>query len=491
MLWLRKFFGIRFMNLREKVEKLFKGKKVAVIGIGISNLPLIRFLLDAGASITARDIKPIEELSSEVQELCEERGLSVICGEGYLDGIDEEVIFRSPGLRPDVEKIAAAVEAGSVLTSEMELFFALTPARIVAVTGSDGKTTTTTLTYLITKELLSRSGSVGRAFVGGNIGAPLLPFVYDMTEEDIAVVELSSFQLQNMSYAPSIAVITNITPNHLNWHIDMQEYIEAKKNIYKQDGCVRLVANASNDITLDILKTADKEGMKKIAFSSEQTRCEYANGMVYLSDGNVILREGIFETVLLDASTVKLPGRHNIENYMAAAAAVAGLGFDEGLFVDVLRSTARTFGGVEHRLEFVRTLDGVDYYNSSIDSSPTRTAAALRSFDDKSIVICGGYDKHIPFEPLAEVLCERAKYVVLCGATADAIATALENCTEFSEAALPYVKVDSFEEAVATARGAAKEGDRVILSPACASFDMFKNFEERGQKFKEIVNSLE
>ena len=478
------------MNLREKVRALFENKRVAVIGIGISNLPLIRFLLDAGARITARDIKPIEELSPEVQELCEKQGLSVICGEGYLDALDEEIIFRSPGLRPDVEKIAAAFEHGAVLTSEMELFFALTPAKIVAITGSDGKTTTTTLTYLMVKELLSRSGSDGKAYVGGNIGAPLLPSLYEMTERDIAVVELSSFQLQGMGYAPSIAVITNITPNHLNWHIDMQEYTEAKKNIYKQDGCTRLVTNASNDITLDILKNTEKEGMKKIAFSSAETKCEYSDGMVYLTDGNVILREGIFETVLLDASKIKLPGRHNIENYMAAAAAVYGLGFDEGLFVCVLRDTAETFGGVEHRLEFVRTLDGVDYYNSSIDSSPTRTAAALRSFEDKSIVICGGYDKHIPFEPLAEVLCEKSKFTVLCGATAHAIADAIEKCEAYGECSMSYRIVSDFREAVSAAREAAREGDRVVLSPACASFDMFKNFEERGRRFKEIVNSL-
>ncbi len=478
------------MDLREKVKKLFGNKKVAVIGIGISNLPLIRFLLDAGADITARDIKPIEELSPEVKELCEERGLSVVCGDGYLDGIDEEVIFRSPGLRPDVDKIAEAVSSGSVLTSEMELFFALTPAKIVAVTGSDGKTTTTTLTYLLTKELLSHTGSRGRAFVGGNIGAPLLPHVYDMTDEDIAVVELSSFQLQNMSYAPSVAVITNITPNHLNWHIDMEEYTEAKKNIYKPEGCVRLVTNASNDITLGILKDTNKQGMKKIAFSSSVVKCEYSDGMVYLSDGNIILREGIFETVLLDASKIKLPGKHNIENYMAAAAAVYGLGFDEGAFVDVLREVAASFGGVEHRLEFVRTLEGVDYYNSSIDSSPTRTAAALRAFEDKSIVICGGYDKHIPFEPLAEVLCEKAKFVVLCGATAQAISAAIEKYEGYPKSGLSYVVEADFEAAVSRARDAATDGDRVILSPACASFDMFKNFEERGKKFKETVNSL-
>lgn len=478
------------MNLKDKVRERFENKKIAVIGIGVSNLPLIRFLLDAGACVCARDIKPIEELSPEVRELCEQRGLSVVCGEGYLEGIDEEIIFRSPGLRPDAHGIAEAVAAGAVLTSEMELFFSLTPARIVAITGSDGKTTTTTLTYLLTKALLERSCSRGRAYVGGNIGAPLLPFVYEMTEEDIAVVELSSFQLQSMTDSPEIAVITNVTPNHLNWHTGMEEYTEAKKNIYAGSDCIRLVTNLDNDVTRGILCGLDRDGLKKIAFSRCEDVCECADGMLYLDHDNVILREGVCETVLLDTKKIKLPGTHNIENYMAAAGAVWGLGFDEEIFLDVLREIAVQFGGVEHRLEFVRTLDGVDYYNSSIDSSPTRTAAALRAFSDKSIVICGGYDKHIPFEPLAEVLCEKAKHVVLCGATKDAIRKALEEYESYADSGLSYTVAEDLEYAVTLAREAAAEGDRIVLSPACASFDMFRNFEQRGRRFKEIVNGL-
>ena len=479
------------MSLRDKVRARFENKKIAVIGIGVSNLPLIRFLLDAGACVYARDMKPIEELSPEVQTLCEERGLSVVCGEGYLESIDEEIIFRSPGLRPDTPQIAEAVSRGAVLTSEMELFFSLTPARIVAITGSDGKTTTTTLTYLLSRTLLERSCSRGRAYVGGNIGAPLLPFVYEMTEHDIAVVELSSFQLQSMSDTPEIAVITNITPNHLNWHTGMEEYTEAKKNIYKGGGCTRLVSNISNDITRGILEGECIDGMKKIAFSLSEDSCEFTDGMLYLDHDNVILREGVCETVLLDSKHIKLPGRHNIENYMAAAGAVYGLGFDDELFVDVLREIAGQFGGVEHRLEFVRTLDGVSYYNSSIDSSPTRTAAALRAFSDKSVVICGGYDKHIPFEPLAEVLCECARFVVLCGATAEAIREAIDSHPDYKHSGLEYAVESDFARAIETARKNAREGERVILSPACASFDMFRNFEERGRKFKEIVNGLE
>lgn len=477
------------MNLKDKVRARFENKRIAVIGIGISNLPLIRFLLDAGAIITARDIKPLDQLSPEVKVLCEERGLSVICGEGYLEGIDEEVIFRSPGLRPDTPQLVEACARGAELTSEMELFFSLTPARIVAITGSDGKTTTTTLTYLLTKSLLEKCGSSGHAYVGGNIGAPLLPFVYDMTEKDVAVVELSSFQLQSMTDSPSIAVITNITPNHLNWHTGMDEYIDAKKNIYR-GGCERLVLNMTNSVTRDILFTEKLENTKKIAFSLEQEDCEIADGMLYLDGDNVILREGVCETVLLDSTRIKLPGRHNIENYMAAAAAVYGLGFDEDAFITALRDTAANFGGVEHRLEFVRRLDGVDYYNSSIDSSPTRTAAALSSFEDKSIVICGGYDKHIPFEPLAEVLCEKASAVVLCGATAKAIADAIEAHSNYESSGLTYIVADDFYTAVCKARELAVSGERVILSPACASFDMFKNFEERGRCFKDIVNAF-
>ena len=478
------------MSLRDKVRERFENKKIAVIGIGVSNLPLIKFLLDAGALVCARDIKPLEELSPEVKTLCEERGLNVICGEGYLDGIDEEIIFRSPGLRPDTSAIAEAVAAGAELTSEMELFFALSPARIVAITGSDGKTTTTTLTYLLTKSLLESEGEGGRAYVGGNIGAPLLPFVYDMTEGDICVVELSSFQLQSMTDSPDIAVITNVTPNHLNWHTGMDEYTDAKKNIYGSDRCARLVTNLDNEITRDIVENERPHDIRKIAFSRVEKSCEGADGMLYLDDGNIILREGMCETILLDTAKIKLPGTHNIENYMAAAGAVWGLGFDEEDFVRVLRETAAEFGGVEHRLEFVRTLDGVDYYNSSIDSSPTRTAAALRAFSDKSIVICGGYDKHIPLEPLAEVLCEKASFVVLCGATAEAVKKALDACPALSESGLEYALEPDFVRAIERAREVANEGERVVLSPAFASFDMFRNFEERGRRFKEIVNSL-
>ncbi len=478
------------MCLKDKVTSLFENKKIAVIGIGISNIPLIRFLLDAGAIVTARDVKPLSELSPEVKELCEKRGLSVICGEGYLGELDEQIIFRSPGLRPDIPEIAQACQRGAVLTSEMELFFELAPCRIVAITGSDGKTTTTTLTYLLTDGMLKESGE-GRAYVGGNIGSPLLPHVYEMTEKDICIVELSSFQLQTMQGGADIALITNITPNHLNWHTGMEEYISAKENIYKSDRCKRLVLNASNDVTLGILKKELPNKIKKIAFSSHVSECEFSSGMVYLENDNLIYSEGVCETVLVDADSIKLPGRHNKENYMAAAAAVLGLGFDEDTFIGVFREVATTFGGVEHRLEYVRTLDGVDYYNSSIDSSPTRTAAALGCFEDKSIVIVGGYDKHIPFEPLAEVLCKKAKYAVLCGATAEAIARSIEQCELYKESGLVYVHAEDFVSAVNTARAAAESGDRVILSPACASFDMFKNFEERGRRFKEIVNALD
>lgn len=477
------------MNLKEKVRALFENKRVAVIGIGVSNIPLIRFLLDAGAHITARDIKPLESLSPEVSHLCESRGLSVICGEGYLCELDEDIIFRSPGLRPDAPEIVDAVSKGAVLTSEMELFFDLTPARIVAITGSDGKTTTTTLTHLLVKKLLEARGEGGLCYVGGNIGTPLLPMVYEMTKDDIAVVELSSFQLQTMKRSAEIAVITNITPNHLNWHTDMEEYTQAKKNVYLHKNNTRLVANLSNDITRSIL-ASEIEGVKKIGFTLEEKSCEFTDGIIYLDSGNVILSEGVCETVLLDTANIRLPGRHNIENYMAAAAAVYGLGFDEDTFVAVLRETAQTFAGVEHRLEFVRNLDGVDYYNSSIDSSPTRTAAALRCFEDKSVVICGGYDKHIPFEPLAEVLIEKAKAVVLCGATSEAIYKAISEHADFDSQSLCVVREADFESAVVRARALACEGDRVILSPACASFDMFANFEARGKKFKEIVKSL-
>lgn len=444
----------------------FNGKKVTVIGLGISNMPLIDYLLNEGALVSARDRKEYDALPDNVRAL-EGKGVKLICGEDYLKGIDEEYIFRTPGMRYDTKELSDAVAGGSVLTSEMELFFERCPAHMIAVTGSDGKTTTTTLiSKMIEKKF-------GRVYVGGNIGAPLLPFVDEMTEDDWAVLELSSFQLHTMKRSPHIAVITNLSPNHLDYHTDMQEYVDAKKNIFLHMGeNTKLVLNYKNDPTRE-LEAEKAEGTSVTFFAKE--------GDVYEKDGAIWYGD----EKIVDTADILIPGHHNVENYMAATAAVYPI-----VGKEIIAELAKTFGGVEHRIELVRVKDGVRYYNSSIDSSPSRTAAALASFDEKVIAICGGKDKGVPFDGLASTLCKGAKKVVLTGATRETIYNALMSCPEYRQGT-PEIKVEpDFETAVRAAADWAEEGDVVILSPGCTSFDAFPNFMARGNKFKEIVRSI-
>lgn len=461
-----------------------KNSCCAVLGFGVSNRPLLAFLLQLGTKqIAVHDKKSVGELGDEAKQLADQ-GVTFVTGEDYLSEIDADVIFRSPGIRDDHAGIARAVENGAWLTSEMELFFALTPATVIGITGSDGKTTTTTLCAKILEAEYSNTDR--RVYLGGNIGEPLLPYVEQMTEQDFAVVELSSFQLKTFRQSPCRAVITNLSPNHLDWHTDMEEYIESKFNICRYPELTRLITNAENETTV---KLADRIGANVTFFSSR--RCDYreicgdvpGRKAVFERDGEIVLSDGTIERVILKTADIKLIGRHNVENYMAAIGMLDGW-----VSAESVRKVARTFGGVAHRMEFVRTLDGVWFYNSSIDSSPTRTAAALTMVDRKPIVICGGYDKQIPFAPLGKTLCERAKGVVLTGATAGVIRDAIENAEGYAESGLSVVTCPVFEDAVNAARQMANEGDIVILSPACASFDAFRNFEERGNVFKDIVN---
>lgn len=444
----------------------FSNKRVTVIGLGISNMPLIDYLLKEGATVSARDRKDYDLLSDEVKAL-ETKGVKLICGEDYLKGIDEEYIFRTPGMRYDTKELAEAVANGSVLTSEMELFFERCPAHMIAVTGSDGKTTTTTL---ISKMIEKKFGKV---YVGGNIGAPLLPFVDEMTKDDWAVLELSSFQLHTMKKSPHIAVITNLSPNHLDYHTDMQEYVDAKKNIFLHMGeDTKLVLNYKNDPTREL--ESEKADGTTVTFFAKEGEVYEADGAIYYGDERIV-----------DTADILIPGHHNVENYMAATAAVYPI-----VGKEIISELAKTFGGVEHRIELVRVKDGVRYYNSSIDSSPSRTAAALASFSEKVIAICGGKDKGVPFDSLATTLCQRAKKVVLTGATRDTIYNAIMNCPEYETSGLEITVEPDFETAVKAASALATEGDVVILSPGCTSFDAFPNFMARGNKFKEIVRSL-
>ena len=457
------------MTLRDYIESL-RHKTVAVIGIGVSNTPLLELLLAEGIRVTACDKRSREQMGEQAEHL-EQLGCELHLGADYLKDLDAGVIFRTPGLRPDVPEIAACVDRGAVLTSEMEVFFEVCPCTIIAVTGSDGKTTTTT----IIAELLKAAGK--RVWVGGNIGHPLLCEADGMLATDYAVLELSSFQLMTMKHSPHIAVVTNLAPNHLDVHRDMAEYVAAKENIFRhQSGEDVAVFNADNDITAEQSRRAP--GRARL-FSRQD---EVADG-VFLRGEDIVCRSGGHERVVMTTGDIKIPGVHNVENYMAAIAAVDGLVPDE-----VIRDFAREFGGVEHRIELVRTYRGVRYYNDSIASSPSRTIAGLRSFHEKVILIAGGYDKHIPFDVLGPEIVEHVKLLVLCGATADKIRAAVENAPGYQPGKPEILDVTPFTAAVEAARDRAQPGDVVTLSPACAAFDQFKNFAERGKFFKSIVN---
>ena len=465
------------MEVRLKMESALKvyldrlkGKRVAVIGLGVSNTPLVERLLDAGVSTLACDKRGREEFNGLIESL-ERRGLETALGPDYLDHLEgADVIFRTPGLRPDVPQIARAVEAGAKLTSEMEAFLSLCPCRIIAVTGSDGKTTTTT----IIAGMLKAAGY--RTFVGGNIGNPLLCRGDEIRPDDMVVLELSSFQLLTMRQSPSIAVVTNLAPNHLDVHRDMEEYVAAKRNVFAyQDACDKLVLNGDNEITAGFAQ----EARGQVTLFSRRKTVEHG---VYLKDGMVMY----CGRPVIHTEDIRIPGLHNLENYMAAIAVVEELVPDE-----VIRDFARTFGGVEHRIELVRELDGVRYYNDSIASSPSRTIAGLRSFPEKVILIAGGYDKHIPYDELGPEAVKSVKALLLTGDTAEKIKAAVLAAPDYQPGAPELVDCGDLREAVNRARAMAEPGDVVILSPASASFDRFKNFAERGNAFKDLVNALE
>ena len=473
------------MKTVELIKNRIKNSRCAVLGFGVSNIPLVELLIECGNKITVHDKKPMDKLGEKAIEFSN-RGVDFITGDNYLDEIYADIIFRSPGIRPDYKGIADAVKNGAELTSEMELFLELTPAYILAITGSDGKTTTTTITYkLLEKEFENTERKV---YVGGNIGTPLLSKVGEMTEKDICVLELSSFQLFTCNKAIDRAVITNLSPNHLDWHKDMIEYVEAKTNIYKY-GTTHLALNGNNELSQQLIVG---DNIKLSLFSADYTYedivekykdnpDERSESAMFIHDGHIYRYYNNHVLKILNLDSILLPGRHNIENYMAAISLTWGL-----VSEPTIKYIAKTFGGVEHRLELVRELNGVIYINSSIDSSPSRTAAALSALSTKPIVICGGYDKNIPFEPLADALNERAKAVVLTGATAEKIYDVLKSSNSQIEI---YIEKD-FKLAIEKARSIAQKYDIVLLSPACASFDAFDNFMQRGNRFKEIVNEF-
>ena len=439
-----------------------KEKKIAVLGLGVSNRPLVKLLLEYGCSVVGCDRTPREKLDAEVLQL-EQQGCELRLGESYLQDLQADLVFRTPGMHPENPALVALRQMGAQVTSEMEVFFEVCPCKILAVTGSDGKTTTTSLIAA----MLKTAGKT--VWLGGNIGTPLLPLCRQMLETDIAVVELSSFQLMDMRRSPSVAVVTNLSPNHLDVHKDMEEYVLAKTNIFRfQRPQDVLVLNADNGIT---------DSFSGSGITRKFSRKQKTDGV--WECGGIIYRD---DTPVLRTEDILIPGDHNIENYMAAILAVDGLVSD-----DVICRVAKTFGGVEHRIELVREKDGVRFYNDSIASSPTRTIAGLRSFRQKVILIAGGYDKKVPYAVLGPEICAHVSKLYLNGTTAGAIREAVEACGETPP---QIVMCENFESAVRSAAAAAKPGEVVLMSPASPAFDQFKNFMVRGEFFKKLIMEL-
>ena len=458
----------------DEFNDYIKYRKIAVIGLGVSNIPLLDYLHEKKAKVTVFDQRTIDNISKDVMDKITSYSFEFSLGENYLEKLKGfDLIFRSPSCLPTTKELKKEEERGAIVTTEIEMLIKMCPAKVIGVTGSDGKTTTTSLINAI----LKHAGY--KTWLGGNIGIPLFTKLNEIEKEDIVVLELSSFQLMGMEISPSISVITNITPNHLNIHKDYEEYIEAKKNIFKyQNENGILVLNYDNEIT----RNCAKEANGKVIFFSSKEKLE--NG--YIVDNGIIKEcEDKIRKHVLDAKDVKLRGVHNYENICTALAATKTL-VNQDKAVEAIKE----FNSVEHRLELVKQIDGVKWYNDSVSSSPTRTIAGLNSYDEPIVLIAGGYDKNLEYEPLAKPVVDKVSTLILIGQTAEKIYDVVKNESEKENKKINIYMCDTLEQTIEIAKKSAKKGDVVLFSPASAGFDMFKNFADRGHKFKDLVNKI-
>ena len=455
----------------EEFENFIKYRKVAVIGLGVSNIPLLDYLYQKNALVTVFDDKTIDEIPKEIIDKITNYGFSFYFGKDSLNNLkDFTLIFRSPSCLPTRIELDQEAKRGAIVTTEIELLMKMCPAKIIGVTGSDGKTTTTSLINAI----LQNAGY--KTYLGGNIGTPLFTKLNEILPEDIVVLELSSFQLMGMEVSPHIAVVTNITPNHLNIHKDYEEYIDSKKNIFKyQKEDDYLILNYDNEIT----NSFAKEAVSQVIFFSSLKKLD--NG--YIVDNNVVKQcNDKIRKHIISQNDIILRGNHNLQNIATALAATSTLVDEE----DAIQ-TIKTFKPVPHRIEFVREINGVKWYNDSASSSPTRTISGLKAFEEDIVLIAGGYDKNLDYEILAEEILKKVKVLILMGQTSGKIFDAVKNQMEIENKNLNIYMADSLEHAVKIAKNQAKPGQVVLFSPASASFDMFKNFADRGDKFKNLV----
>ena len=458
----------------EEFNEYIRFRKVAVIGLGVSNIPLLDYLYEKKARVTVFDNKTIDDIPKEILDKITTYGFEFSFGANSLENLKGfNVIFRSPSCLPTKPELKAEAERGAIVTTEIEMLMEMCPCKMIGVTGSDGKTTTTSLI----NHILEKAGY--NTFLGGNIGTPLFTKLPEMTPEDIVVLELSSFQLMDMQVSPQIAVMTNVTPNHLNIHKDYDEYIEAKKCIFKnQNEDDILILNYDNEIT----RNCAKEAKGKVIFFSSKEKLD--NGFI-VDDGVIKECEDKVRKHILNTEEIILRVAHKFANIATALAATKTL-----VDTDTAVKAIKEFKPVEHRIEFVREIGGVKWYNDSASSSPTRTLSGLNAFKEDIILIAGGYDKNLDYTPLAKTVVDKVKTLILIGQTAEKIFDAVKEELDKENKKMDIYMCDSLEETIKIARKSAQKGEVVLFSPASASFDMFKNFADRGNKFKKLVNEI-
>lgn len=473
------------MNYSDELINSLKNKKVAFVGMGVANTPCAEFLAEKGIDVFACDKRDRAYIGEDICKKLDSLGVTFSLGEHYLDILPEmDVVFRSHGILPFQNPwISQCIERGQTVTTEMEVFFKYCPCKIFAVTGSNGKTTTTTL---IAKMLEAEGNKV---FLGGNIGKALMPCLDEISEKDIAVVELSSFQLLtmgNLTNKPDVAVVTNIECTHQDHHISLDEYVDAKRNILiYQNQKQRTILNADCDYSIGNRVYHDMRFDVRGQFYQFSIKHPVENGAYMKDNGDICYTENGKETYVMNKSDIRIVGDHNIENYCTAISAVWGMVKPENI-----EKIAQTFCGVEHRIEFVREFEGVRYYNDSIATSPSRVISGLKAFGEKIIVIMGGSDKGNDMSEMVPYILKYVKLLVLNGATADKIYQSIINNSEYNNSTLQIEKVDTMQQALLVAKSRAEKGDIVSLCPACPAFDQFKTFEYRGKEFKKLVNEF-
>ena len=461
----------------EEFKNNIKGKKIAVLGLGVSNIPAIEYLNNLGAIIYAHDkIESLDERHENIKKL---DNITFYLGDNVFKDLDKvDYILRSPGIKPFTPEIEEALKKGVILTSEIELLMKYAPCKVIGITGSAGKTTTTTLVT----EILKDAGY--NVWTGGNIGIPLFTKLDKIKKEDIIVLELSSFQLMTMKKSPNISVITNIYEDHLDYHRSFDEYVEAKLNIYshQKDGNTCVINKDSKYFDLFYNTIKENGSNLNIKYFSKKPFIE--NG-AYIDEGKIVYNENGEKIDIIETSKLKLMG---IKNHLNVCTAISIL--KDLVDIESIRKSLINFKGVEHRIEYVDTKNGVQYYNDSISTTPGKAMAALTAFDKKIILIAGGYDKNLDYSGLGDYIINAAKHVILLGDTTKKIQDSILKSKLYNKENIKIECVDTLDEALNQAKNVAKSGDIVVMSPASASFDMFKSYKQRGNIFKELVSKI-